>query len=181
MVFWKKFVKIKNIKMEERRWKKIISQDEKIEYYFGLGKRYLELIKFLFFFSSFLCFISFSIFYKFSQPVFILIGQIIFFFGVFSLFLAFFAPWYLKKANNFALTNKRILVLKGWLSTQLISIDYNKITDIKVEQNFLEKIILKTGAITINTAGSPEPEGVILNIENPYKIKQELEKIKNKE
>jgi uncharacterized membrane protein YdbT with pleckstrin-like domain len=71
-----------------------------------------------------------------------------------------------------------VLIHKGWLSTRLVSVDYDKITDIEVVQPFLEKLIFKTGGLAINTAGTGGREIVLNHIENPFEIKKKLEDIK---
>lgn len=165
--------------MAPKIWEKILTSQEKIEFEFKLGKNYLDMVRLFFIFNAFLSLIIFSIFcFKTKNFVGNIFSYILFFVGNFSFFLSFFVPWYLKKSNNFALTNQRILILRGWLSNQLISVDYDKITDIKVEQNFFEKIFLNTGSVIINTAGSPFPEIVLVNVENPFEIKRKIEEIK---
>lgn len=143
-------------------WEKILSPDEKIEYEFSLGKRYINFARF--------CWIILGI-------------PLLFLFGVGIIFILFglFWGWYLRRSNNYALTNKRILILKGWLSTHLISIEYDMITDIRVFQPFFEKMIFNTGKIVINTAGTDRPEIILTKIENPYQVKQKLYTLSEKD
>jgi len=99
--------------------------------------------------------------------------------GIITFLIAYFYyNFYLRRANIYAFTNKRVLIHKGWLSTSLKSIDYDKITDLSVDQGFFERTFYKTGSITINTAGTGLPEVILRHIDQPYEIKKQLEKIK---
>jgi len=101
--------------------------------------------------------------------------------GIFIIpIVLFYYLFYLKQANHYAFTNKRVLIIKGWLSTKLTSIDYDKITDITVLEPFLDRLIYKTGSLAINTAGTSLHEVVLQHIEDPYKIKQELDEIRDR-
>jgi len=107
------------------------------------------------------------------------------FFISFSFFVAviFFLSipvigWYLRKSNAYCLSDKRILIHRGWLSTHLISIDYNKITDVSVKEPFFERLILKTGNLSVNTAGTGTQEVILTHIESPYEIKKRLDSIR---
>jgi uncharacterized membrane protein YdbT with pleckstrin-like domain len=97
---------------------------------------------------------------------------------VFVLALLYFG-FYLGVAYSYALTNKRILVSVGWLSKKLTSVDYDKITDITIEEPFFERFITKTGNLLINTAGTPLPEIRIIHVSFPKEIKREIEMLKS--
>jgi len=139
-------------------WDKILIPGEEIKFEFSLGKRYLNLVR------------NGCIFL--GVPLLLLFGL-----GIFLILFGIFWSWYLRRANNYAFTNKRLLVLKGWLSTHLISIDYDKITDVRVQQPFGERVIFNTGTLIINTAGTAAPEVILTNIEDPYQVKQKLHSI----
>ena len=142
-------------------WNKILSPGEEIKFEFSLGKRYICLAK-----------VFFSV-----------LGiPLLFFYGLGIIFILFgtFWAWYLRRSNNYAFTNRRILILKGWLSTNLTSIDYDKITDVRVEQPFFDRVFLKTGILIINTAGTTAQEIILTLIENPYQVKQKLDEIREK-
>lgn len=81
--------------------------------------------------------------------------------------------WYIKISNEFILTDKRLIVKRGWLNTHIKTIYYNRITDMSIRQTLLEKII-KTGTLSISTAGSDGYEAILLHIKSPYKIKKIL-------
>lgn len=146
---------------ESNIWKRVLSSNEVIKREFSIGKNYI---------------IINLIFWLIFGGI-LLRGEI----GVFVIFLTlFYYLFYLKQANHYAFTNKRVLIIKGWLSTKLTSIDYDKITDITVLEPFLDRLIYKTGSLAINTAGTALHEVVLKHIEDPYKIKQELDEIRDK-
>jgi uncharacterized membrane protein YdbT with pleckstrin-like domain len=157
----------------ENVWKKVLSPGENVVEEFTLGRKYILFVQILI---------------GFFGLIFL---PILWIFSIILFLLMLFIGWYLKKANAFAFTNKRVLIHKGWLSTHLISIDYDKITDIYVGEPFFEKSICKTGYMNINTAGTgshevisryqpgqPSPIVVLKHIENPYELKKKLDSIR---
>ena len=143
----------------EKIWKKILNQDEKIEYEFSISERYRKIH--LVFFGII------SIILIITEPHYI--GVLAF------LLVVFYYGFYIRIANAYAFTKKRIIIHQGWLSTKTISIDYEKITDITVEEPLLDRVITHTGNLVINTAGTDFPEVVLTRISRPYEIKKKLD------
>ncbi len=146
----------------DKIWAKTLSSDEKVEFEFSIGKTYL---KFWFIVWSIISFL-FLFLYGFGILVFL---AVLFHFG-----------FYLKVANAYAFTNKRVLIHTGWLSTNTVSIDYQKITDIHIREPFLDRIFTKSGSIIINTAGTTFLEVVLQHVQSPYEIKKKLDVLKDK-
>jgi len=138
-------------------WEKVLSPGEEIKYEFGLGKNYITL-----------------------TTVFKIILGIIFLFilpiGLVIILLGLFSYWYLQVANKFAFTNKRVLIHRGWLSTNLISIDYDKITDVVVYEPFLNKILYGIGDLSIRTASTEH--AILDRVDKPYEVKKILDSLK---
>lgn len=144
-------------------WNKTLNTDEKVEFEFSLGKKYLKLGLIVWGILSFILLFAGGL-------------------GIFTFLIAyFFYGFYLKKANAYAFTNKRVLIHHGWLSTKTISIDYQKITDVHVSEPFFDRIFTKTGNIAINTAGSNNLEIILRHIEAPYEVKKRLDSLKDKQ
>jgi len=143
-----------------KKWQKILMPREKIIYEFSIGEGFRRL----------------------GLVVGIVIGIItapLYGLGVIIILASiFYFGWYLKIANIYAFTNKRILIYQGWLSTHLTSVDYNKITDIKVKEPLFDKILAGDGSLIINTAGSDLPEITLFHISQPYEKKKKLDKIR---
>ena len=145
----------------ENLWTKILSPNEKIKYEFSIGNGYL----------------------KFGLIAGCVSGFILLFLAVWLGFIliltfGFYYGYYLKRANNYAFSDKRVLIHMGWLSTKLISIDYDKITDIEVQEPFLDKLFFGTGNLFINTAGTTLREVILKDIESPYEIKKKLDELR---
>lgn len=150
----------------EKIWKKVLNPDEKVEYEFSIGNRYKM------FYLILCCIIGVILLFSSSYFIgIIIIGAAIFHF-----------VFYLKWANAYAFTNKRIVIYRGWLSTELTSIDYDKITDVIVEEPIVDKLITSTGHLIINTAGAGFSElkqnQKLEHIENPYETKKKLDEIR---
>ena len=149
--------KLKNLDYE-KIWRKTLGPDEEVKYEFSIGKKY----RYLGLFSIGLLGLLISIGVVWLGIIIILFG--LFYFG-----------WYLKVANAYAFTDKRVLIHRGWLSTKLISVDYDKITDVSVEEPFLDRLITKTGHLSVNTAGTTFHEVILKHIQKPYEIKKRLD------
>lgn len=160
-------------------WDKVLSPGEEVKFEFSLGEKYLSYFKYGWVSFGFLFLILGLIFLGKPSSLFKIFGLVLILVGATLIAIGFLGAWYLKRANNFAFTQKRILILRGWLSTQLVSIDYDKITNIKVEQNFFEKLVFNTGKLIIDTAGTDLPEVILTNIENPYQIKKKLDEARD--
>lgn len=147
----------------QKIWQKTLTNDEKLEYEFSISKRY-RIIKIIIWVSL----MSIFLLYENTRGLAITV----------ILFVLFYYGFYLKVANAYALTNKRILVHKGWLSTRAISVDYNKITDIIVVEPFFSRIFYKSGHLAVDTAGTGLHEIVLRNISTPYETKKIISGIK---
>jgi membrane protein YdbS with pleckstrin-like domain len=143
-------------KQHDPVWVKILGKDEIIKEEFSVGKTYRQ----------------------FSAIVWsVLLGLPTV--GIGAIFPLLYYFFYLPKANKYAFTNKRILIHRGWLSTNLTSVDYSKITDVFVRQGFFEKTFTSSGTIAVNTAGSGGEEVVLNNVANPYTLKRLLDELKD--
>lgn len=146
----------------EKIWQKTLSSDEKVEYEFSVGDRYIKF--------------GLIIWGIISLPLLFAMG-----FGIFIFLVAlFYYAFYLKAANAYAFTNKRVLIHRGWLSTHMISVDYSKITDIHIREPFFDRIITHTGNIAIITAGTTVDQIVLQHINAPYEVKKKLDALKDK-
>jgi uncharacterized membrane protein YdbT with pleckstrin-like domain len=141
---------------------KIIGKDEQIKYVFSVGYSFITLsMTFWAIISIFFLFFSYSI-------------------GIFTFIITiFYHLYYLKIANVYILTNKRMVVKKGWLSNRTISIDYGNITDITIHENFIYRLLTCTGDMIINTAGTDKAETILRHIENPHEVKNIINELKN--
>ncbi len=158
-------------------WQKVLAVDETVEYEFSVGKLFRQ---FNIFIKTFLAIIVAVLMYYFWSILKLPFPEIFFtIFFLYLIFLLFYYGFYLKIANAYALTNKRVLIHRGWLSTDLVCVDYNKITDLTVVVPFFESLITGTGDLHIDTAGTPIQEIVLKHIAAPYEIRKKLEEIKD--
>jgi len=101
------------------------------------------------------------------QGLFVAIG------GIAGLYLLLGAI-YLRLARHYFVTNERILQINGWLAQQVVSVDYNTITDMTIQQDVLERFLLQTGTIMIDTAGQPSEEIALHHIANPMALRDQI-------
>ncbi|MHB1086227.1 MAG: PH domain-containing protein [Minisyncoccota bacterium] len=144
-------------------WKKTLGPTESVKYEFTVGKRYRKSLLITW------CVIG-------GLFVLTIAGAP---FGLFIMALAaFYYGFYLKTANAYAFTDNRVLVHRGWLSTKLITTEYQKITDVTVLEPFFSRVFFHSGSLAINTAGTSSEEIVLKNVENPYEIKKKLDELR---
>jgi uncharacterized membrane protein YdbT with pleckstrin-like domain len=144
----------------EKVWDKILSPNEEVKYEFSIGKQYIK---------------TYLIIWAIISLPFVFAVV-----GVFMFALAFlYLKIYLPKANIYGFTNKRVLIHRGFFSTDLVSVDYNKITDVTVRVSFLDKTFTKSGQICINTAGGMGKEIILQHVANPYEIKKKLDGLRD--
>lgn len=146
---------------------KIIGQNEKIEYQFSIGLGYIVFNLLLW---SIISLGSIFIYHKLAPAM----PPLIFVWAI------FYYVFYLRIANVYAFTDRRILIYRGWLSTNLVSIDYSQITDVIVEENFFSKILTNTGFLTISTAGTIGGGVKLKHIRQPYQLKKILDDLRSK-
>ncbi len=78
---------------------------------------------------------------------------------------------YRKLTIRYLVTDRRVIVKKGLIGQSTVSADYSKITDVTVQQGILGRLILHTGTIVVNTAGTGLGEVTIKWVEDPFKAK----------
>jgi len=100
------------------------------------------------------------------------------FFCLFMPIILFYHLYYLRTANTFVLTDCRIVVKRGWLNTSVKSVNYDRITDVGVDQSFFDKIVYGTGTLSISTAGGDGYELELNCVKQPHKLKKMLYELK---
>lgn len=140
---------------DDKKYARYLAKGEKIIAIYGIGPRYYWINVIIFFPLSFL-----------------LIG------------LPFLLRvLHLKHSKTYILTDRRILIRDGVLSTKIISAPYDKITHITVKEDFIPKISYGIGDIIIHTAaaGITPVEIDIIKIEKPMQVKNLIEELIIKE
>jgi uncharacterized membrane protein YdbT with pleckstrin-like domain len=89
----------------------------------------------------------------------------------------FYNLYYLRISNEFVFSDKRVLVKTGWISTKMISINYNRITDAQIIQSLIDRI-LNIGSLAISTAGSEGYRISLSHISDPHNKKKLLHELK---
>lgn len=149
-------------------WKKLLNTNEQLQYEFSVSGVFRSLS--LAFWLALSLFIGVIGLLVFSLTIEIAVGAVI----VLSFFGWFYFIFYLPRANAYCLTDKRVIIHRGWLSSAAISMFYGRITDITVMQTVWQKLITNDGTVMVNSAGAAGHEIVLYNIHNPYNIKQRI-------
>lgn len=160
--------------MAKNIWANILDEGEEIKWEFSVGKKYRLLQGLRIVIPGILIIFAGLLGMLFSS-IFTILAVV----GVLLTALGWFDYWYLKKANNFAFTNKRILCRRGWLGTRLTVVGYKKITHVVIVQSFWDKFITNTGYLKIDTAGISGTEIVFSHIEDPYLVRKKMEELRD--
>ena len=147
----------------ENIWQKVLTEGEKVEHEFSISSRYLM---YRFILWAIIGFIAWILSEEFMTGAAIVAVA------------AFYYLFYKKKANAYAFTSKRVVIHNGWLSTHATSVDYDKITDVRVEEPFIDKLITKTGNFAIITAGTGSQPITLKHVDSPYELKKKLDTLK---
>ncbi|KKS26377.1 MAG: hypothetical protein UU87_C0002G0056 [Parcubacteria group bacterium GW2011_GWA2_42_11] len=149
-------------------WDKVLNPDETVQYEFSVG------FWFRFLMTLFL-----------GLVIAVVLGALCYYFdlpywpaGLFGLGFFLIYNWYIKIANAYAFTNKRVISHRGWLWTRLITVDFEQITDVICEEPFFEKLIFGTGYMFIDTAGTDTQEISFMHLADPYKAKKILDSLR---
>lgn len=89
----------------------------------------------------------------------------------------FYNLYYLRISNEFVFSNRRVLVKTGWISTKMISINHNRITDVSITQSLIDRL-LNIGTLAISTAGSEGYRVSLSHINQPHNKKKLLHELK---
>ncbi len=160
----------------EEIWKRTLNEGEDIKFEFSISERYC---KFCFKWQLIVLVLLFSwtlFFPFFGIPFLALISGLIY----------FFYRVYLPRSRAYALTNKRILIHTGWLSTTSTSIPYSSIVELSASESFfMMHKHTQTGNVVIKTAGAGgfgllrQHDMLLEAVDEPYEIKKKIEKLKN--
>jgi len=150
-------------------WRKVLGPEEEVLHEFSVSERYRRF--------------SIAMWAIMAVALFVpgIIWSPLLLLGVFGLFLVTGAViywyFYVPRANAFAFTDKRVIVHRGWLSTNMTTVEHSKVTDVSVREGFIERVITGSGALAINTAGTAGLEVVLTNVAEPYELKKKLDEI----
>jgi len=98
----------------------------------------------------------------------------IIFFSLRSIFTLFIAPMIYRYTDEFAITNKRVIIKTGLISRKTFEMNHSKIESVNVDQGILGRIL---GYGTIRIVGSGGTKEVFPNISNPLKFRKKFQEM----
>ena len=138
----------------ERVSKKLLAPGEKLEMAFGIGSRHLRFHygKIALWATLFVFGVAFPfgqlIPYGYENFSWVPNALLAALFGIFLLMSV--TSWLREKyAILYLLTDRRLVMVKGFFAIDSTSIDYNKITDVEIDETLSEKIVFKTATLKI--------------------------------
>lgn len=88
---------------------------------------------------------------------------------------------HLYHSHRYLLTTRRIIIKKGIFGVKITAALYDKITNLEVDQSFMDRLLLHHGTIIINTAGVSKGEIALRFVDYPLELKNLLERLINRE
>lgn len=149
-------------------WDKVLNTNEEVKYEFSVSEKYRKV--------NLGCGIALSIFILLFQFAADSIFPTIL--AILVVSIVIFRYWYTKVANAYALTNKRILVHNGFLSTTAKSLYFDKITEVSITERFLDRMFYNSGHMIIHT-GNITDTIVLKYITSPYELKKKFDSIRH--
>ncbi len=98
-----------------------------------------------------------------------------------SLFFAWIKASHTYHSHRYLLTTRRVIIKKGFFTVKLMSVLFDKITHIEVDQGLMDRMIMHHGTIIVNAAGMNKGEFKLEYVEAPIEFKNLLERLINKE
>ncbi len=98
----------------------------------------------------------------------------IIFFSLRSLFTLTIAPLIDKYTDEFAITNKRVIIKTGLISRKTFEMNHSKIESVNVDQSIIGRIL---GYGTIRIVGSGGTKEVFPNIRKPLQFRKKFQEL----
>ncbi|PKP13316.1 MAG: hypothetical protein CVU08_05870 [Bacteroidetes bacterium HGW-Bacteroidetes-3] len=98
----------------------------------------------------------------------------IIFFSLRALFTLFIAPLIDRYTDEFAITNKRVIIKTGLISRKTFEMNHSKIESVNVDQSILGRIL---GYGTIRIVGSGGTKEVFPNISKPLLFRKKFQEM----
>lgn len=158
---------------------KYLAENEQLQKSFGVGKRHMffhkmRLIFLLVLFVFVLIFPWQNLIPELEEPFTYVLNYLT---GI--IFLVFllvqFVSWFKDRFSIlYLLTDRRILILKGFFATDVQSIDYFKITNVEIDENLPEKLLYKSATIRIRTDAESQHEYTLDRVDDYLNIQQTI-------
>jgi len=100
----------------------------------------------------------------------------IIFISLHSFLTLFIAPLIAKYTDEFAITNKRVIIKTGLISRRTFEMNHSKIESVNVDQAILGRIL---GYGTIRIVGSGGTKEVFPNINHPLEFRKKFQEMSN--
>ncbi|HOD62280.1 MAG TPA: PH domain-containing protein [Bacilli bacterium] len=98
----------------------------------------------------------------------------IIFFSLRALFTLFIAPLIDKWTDEFAITNKRVIIKTGLISRRTIELNLSKIESVNVDQSILGRILGYGSLQIVGTGGTKE---IFPNINKPLTFRKKFQEL----
>lgn len=86
----------------------------------------------------------------------------------------FIAPFIDKKTDEFAITNKRVIIKTGLISRRTFEMNHSKIESVNVDQGILGRML---GYGTIRLVGSGGTKEIFPKIQNPLEFRKKFQEM----
>jgi len=152
-------------KGHQRYWQRFLLENEQIVHTFGVSRRYV------------------ITFFWLPAAFFLVVGLVVLsnnlLLGILTLIPAgglLMPAVFLWLFVHYAITDKRVMSREGVLHKRFVTVSFRSITDVTVNELFLERLLTRTGTIGVNTAGSNRIELHWRHIAKPVERRKDVYK-----
>lgn len=85
--------------------------------------------------------------------------------------------YFTKEGIQYILTNKRLIVQKGFFKVNLSSANFHKVSHTEVEQGILDRMLLKHGRLLVKTTGIDHKLITLENLHHPIHFKNIMDRL----
>ncbi|MDI9335707.1 MAG: PH domain-containing protein [Gammaproteobacteria bacterium] len=94
------------------------------------------------------------------------------FFSLKSLLTLFISPWIARYTDEYVITNKRVIIKRGWIRQQTLEMNLNKIESVQVDRTLGGRIL---GYGSIRLIGSGGTNEVFHNISQALEFRKQFQ------
>ncbi len=164
---------------QKNAFKKYLSEDEELVLVTGLSGAYVRSRFLMYVLFPGMLFLGLGLgagwFFGLDKIVALILGIV----GMFV--AALIKTMHIYHANRYLLTTRRIIIKKGLLSVKITAALFDKITNLVVDQSFVDRLLMHHGTIVVNTAGVSKGEITLKYVDYPLELKNLLERLINRE
>lgn len=147
----------------EKYWQRVLLPGESIVFCFGVSGLYLI----LFWMIPAMVMSAMAVYSLFIN---VILGFLL---GIVAVIM-YIPVIYQRYFVHYVITDHRVMTTVGILHKTFVTADLPSVTDVTIDESFLERVLTQTGVVGINTAGSNLMEVHFNHVKRPFALRKEI-------